>query len=619
MDKPPFPAYLDNSAISDYKRCPTLWQYGSLHKLTRPGKSVHLHAGGCFATGLEATRRGFHEFGLSEDEAIILGMHAVVLSYGDFEPEGRDEVKSCERVVFGLIEYFIQYGLAEDQLHPFQFDANGFGIEFNFALPLPIENPSTGEPLLYTGRFDQLATYNGTLYGEDDKTAMQLGPTWAKQWELDSQFTGYCLLPGTEVLTPTGWVPIEQVTNLTRVMQWDQGQLSFVLPTALHAPKHEGALYELKGKTHSISTGEHRQLVFDTYSRKYKTYTTATLPMTSGALRLISAGIKEEGLPLPLDFIRLLVAFQADGSWKGGTSLSFHFTKKRKADRLEGILRALNIPFSKHNTEGYSYRISKGEEVGRLIHQYLGPEKLFDSWLLSLSGETLRAFIIELQFWDGTSRGSRGWMYFTTVEQNAQWVQTIAALTGHYSSRHEQRTCETNKWCFRINITENCQHAVHLHQKTAFQYEGKVYCITVPSSYFLIRSKGKISVTGNSWAAREYGYSLAGFFVRGLSFLTKGYGHAQTIVYRADWQIDRWLESTLDIIHRMIEDYTHNHFIAVLDKSVCASYSGCKFHSLCASQFPSRWMAQYEHNPWNPMERESLDHSTLIATLFPKA
>lgn len=313
MDKPPFPAYLDNSAISDYKRCPTLWQYGSLHKLTRAGKSVHLHAGACFATGLEATRRGFHEFGLSEEQALILGMHAVVVSYGDFEPEDRHVVKSCERIVFGLLEYFIQYGLGEDQLHPFQFSPDSFGIEFNFALPLPIENPSTGEPLLYTGRFDQLATYNGTLYGEDDKTAMQLGPSWAKQWELDAQFTGY------------------------------------------------------------------------------------------------------------------------------------------------------------------------------------------------------------------------------------------------------------------------------------------------------------------SWAAREYGYSLAGFFVRGLSFLTSGYGHAQTIVYRADWQIERWLDSTLEVIQRMIEDYSRDSYISVLDKSVCASYSGCKFHALCASQFPSRWLAQYEHNPWNPMERDSLNHQALIATLFPKA
>ena len=100
MDKPPFPAYLDNTAISDYKRCPTLWQYGSLHKLTRPGKSVHLHAGACFATGLEATRRGFHEYGLTEDEfAHVLRQFPIVP-----EPVKTDALNAYRAVQRGLVK-----------------------------------------------------------------------------------------------------------------------------------------------------------------------------------------------------------------------------------------------------------------------------------------------------------------------------------------------------------------------------------------------------------------------------------------------------------------------------------------------------------------------------------
>jgi hypothetical protein len=30
------------------------------------------------------------------------------------------------------------------------------------------------------------------IYVEDDKTATQLGDSWTRQWELRSQFTGYC-------------------------------------------------------------------------------------------------------------------------------------------------------------------------------------------------------------------------------------------------------------------------------------------------------------------------------------------------------------------------------------------------------------------------------------------
>ncbi len=34
--------------------------------------------------------------------------------------------------------------------------------------------------------------FSGGVFGEDDKTTSQLGATWSKQWDLRSQFTGYC-------------------------------------------------------------------------------------------------------------------------------------------------------------------------------------------------------------------------------------------------------------------------------------------------------------------------------------------------------------------------------------------------------------------------------------------
>lgn len=606
MNSPyPFPELVDNSALSGFKRCPTYWRYNVLRNLMTKGTNIHLHAGGAFAAGLEAARKAFYGEGLSEDDAIAAGIYALIQYWGTVDiPE--DEAKSYPRMVQALIEYFTVWRLPDDPFRPYTLANGKPAVEFTFALPIPeVLHPTTGQPLLYGGRFDMLAEHEGVIYIEDDKTASQLGPSWGKNWDLDSQFTGYCLLPGTEVLTPTGWCPIETVTSFTQVLQWDRGELSFVLPTALHSPHHKGDLYELAGKTHSITTGNHRQLTYDTYTQTHKTFTTDTLPMTSGALRLVSAGHKLEGLPLPTDFMRLLVAFQADGSWKDGTAMAFHFTKLRKALRLEEILNSLSIPFTKHDTTGHSYRIGKNEEVSRLVYKYLGPEKLFDSWLLSLSGEALQAFIQELQFWDGTSRGSRGWMYFTTVEQNAQWVQTVAALTGHYSSRHEQSGRKSARRHIRINITEGCHHALHLHTKTPLPYEGKVYCLTVPSSYFLIRSNGKISVTGNCWAAKNFGIPVGGVLIRGISILKGGYGTAQAITYRPQRMIDIWYENTVELLHRMIEYWRKDRYPQALDKHACNSYGGCQFSRLCQSPDPEGWIDDYyEERNWNPLSKE---------------
>ena len=89
---------------------------------------------------------------------------------------------------------FSVWPLGDDYLVPWQPDANveDRGIEFSFAIPIPIAHPQTGQPLFYTGRFDMLAVdRRGVIWAEDDKTASQLGAQWGKQWTLDLQFTGY--------------------------------------------------------------------------------------------------------------------------------------------------------------------------------------------------------------------------------------------------------------------------------------------------------------------------------------------------------------------------------------------------------------------------------------------
>jgi hypothetical protein len=37
-----------------------------------------------------------------------------------------------------------------------------------------------------------IASFNGTLLGEDDKTASQLGKTWLDKWRVSNQLTTYC-------------------------------------------------------------------------------------------------------------------------------------------------------------------------------------------------------------------------------------------------------------------------------------------------------------------------------------------------------------------------------------------------------------------------------------------
>lgn len=201
----PFPAWIDNSALSSFKKCPTDWYWSNLRLLELKGGSLHLLTGGAFAAGLEAARRAFYEQGLSSEESVALGLHALILFYGDFEAPP-DHVKSFPNLCFALLDYFLQYPLDSDGFTPIELSPARRAIEFTFSIPLPINNPDTGEPLLYSGRFDALGTWREALFGLDDKTATQLGSSWSKNWILDSQFTGYTWAVREFGLAPAGFL-----------------------------------------------------------------------------------------------------------------------------------------------------------------------------------------------------------------------------------------------------------------------------------------------------------------------------------------------------------------------------------------------------------------------------
>lgn len=107
--------------------------------------------------------------------------------------------------------------------------------------------------------------------------------------------------------------------------------------------------------------------------------------------------------------------------------------------------------------------------------------------------------------------------------------------------------------------------------------------------------------TGYCWAAREFGYPVAGAIIRGVSILKRGFGHAQSIVYRPDWQIDRWLHVTEMLVRQMIRTWEHDGWYPVLDKHACNSYGGCGYHQLCESPNPESWIEMnFEPRVWNP-------------------
>ena len=191
-NRPDFPMTLDNTMRASFMACPQMYFRTYFQHWKPIVESVDLVAGKAFAAGIEEVRKEFHERkNKDQDDCIAVGVQRLITEYGDFEtPAGH--VKTLDRMIGALDEYFRNYGFATDHIQPHFHDGKP-AVEFSFAIPIPnTAHPVTGEPIIYTGRFDMLGVYNGALFVVDEKTTKQLGNSWLKSWTMASQFTGYC-------------------------------------------------------------------------------------------------------------------------------------------------------------------------------------------------------------------------------------------------------------------------------------------------------------------------------------------------------------------------------------------------------------------------------------------
>ena len=189
----------NDSLRAAFVSCPraAFWEFFLHYKSKAP--SVHLHAGKAWASALETARMAFYGDGLSPEVSQSLGLQTLIRDYGDFQaPErGSGAGKSLDRLIEAFSYYFTAFPLATDPVQPYRRHDGKPMVEFNFALPIDatpgtgLFHPETGEPILFAGRADMVATYAGSLSVYDDKTTGQLGASWANQWNRRSQFSAY--------------------------------------------------------------------------------------------------------------------------------------------------------------------------------------------------------------------------------------------------------------------------------------------------------------------------------------------------------------------------------------------------------------------------------------------
>jgi DNA polymerase I-like protein with 3'-5' exonuclease and polymerase domains/uracil-DNA glycosylase len=330
-----------------------------------------------------------------------------------------------------------------------------------------------------------------------------------------------CFDAETEILTRRGWVPFPALRDEDAVAQWSpNGDVGFVMPTEVIRQPYQGDMVSLQGGVDLLVTPDHRCPL--RHPRTDAVEVVAAREYPSDDLRQPHAGTwRGKGVTLPLTTIRLICAAQ-EGEWDEG-GMTWRYARRRQFTRLK--LQELSASFSYNQTPD-------GQHVLHLPHgpllqevkNAIGQDKLFTpKWILSLDRATLDAFVDEVKHWGKNgiwaavdvnatvfeyplNRMPTRRAYASVHKQNVDVVQMAFALSGRRSLAEpvavakidSKGTTTAFDHAWAVFEAPNSHTLTKRTKKTVVPYTGMVYCVTVPTSFVVVRRYGTVCVSGNS-------------------------------------------------------------------------------------------------------------------------
>jgi len=338
-------------------------------------------------------------------------------------------------------------------------------------------------------------TFLNMKLSEDGRIRTSYGVTSTGRLSSSADVFGVGCVPSeTEVLTFSGWIQIKDVTPETIVAQYNQTtkEISFTKTTLIHGSYCDKFYHLGTSQIQQYLTPNHRVLYQDTRRENHYTKPADYVASLSN-IKIPISGSYVGGFYQPTA-PELLVMALADFSYEG-KKVRGMFKKQRKIDRCLQLLTKYNVPYTEQKAkEGYR-RFS-------FIKPPDWPDKKeWGIWILSLTNNIREVMLDELKYWDGLQRNKSTW-FFTADRHQALWVSTMAHLSNRSTTitgGGNQRPEAYGTYCpWTVNIKPRTYTQVGWMNWEVVNNSRDVYCLSVPDTYFLIRYKDKISITGNS-------------------------------------------------------------------------------------------------------------------------
>lgn len=365
-------------------------------------------------------------------------------------------------------------------------------LEFRICLWFAGVNPNEAD-----GAFERLVDLSDGQFVEPAKRL-----NWTPR-DISKSLIHGCVTGDHEVLTKVGWKKIEDWNGEEIATWYPDWSIKFEQPQKYHNYDFSGELCTFSGRAISIEcTPEHNFPVIITGTSDGKTYAKLrknTIAEFTRSAKIPVVGVLGSlGLEITDTELRRIVAVQADGSINA-YGVGFNFVKERKIERINLLFgQGEWVEREKEPNNAFYSRVKTFDDKAMLS----GKEKNFSWSLLQLSQEQREVFLDELPKWDGSYCNNTA-VYMTTNKHNAVVVQALAHLSGREALLRVEQGKPTENGVERkplYHISFNRRKLVSaLNQVFGKKnFEGKVYCFTTNSGYFLVRHNDRISITGNS-------------------------------------------------------------------------------------------------------------------------
>lgn len=336
------------------------------------------------------------------------------------------------------------------------------------------------------------ASMSGTTY-EEMHRRYKNGDIEAKELRQKAK----CFHPDTEVLSREGWKRIGDLAKGKEVMTCMPGSgfavsMTWAVPLEVYTKKHPSKqLTHLKNEGIDVRvTPDHGMLAFTALGEPVK-----VLPHELVVKRYwANAGQYQGGAWSPSNtLLRLAVATQADGSYRGKTTITFGFKKKRKIERMRWLLGEEEAEFVEAITSQGATEFRLKGAVAEQVRGLLDGDKTLPWRWLDLSPASANIVLDEVVHWDGTknARWTMG-VYCSSIDKNIDVLQALASLHGRKTRACvEEGKRRGRSWrCAKLSIKDHHRTRGENLEMTTSVYEDEVACLVVPSGCVLVRDGG---------------------------------------------------------------------------------------------------------------------------------